>query len=221
MSKDELKSLFLPFMGKQTQIPPKYSALKYEGESLYRLIREKLVTEEEMNKILEEKKREIEIYDIEVLEINVNKDTLKLKVSCSSGTYIRTLVEDIAKISFNTVATVKNLHRINVGDFKVEDAYTINKIIESENNIKNDNDKGRQYVLDIEDVFFKFPKTRIEEQRVYYFKNGVRITNKISDGLYRVYSFNKEENKDEIKDKFIGLGLVEKGLMKREYIYED
>lgn len=192
--------------------------MKYEGESLYRLAREKLVTKEEMNKILEEKKREIEIYCIKVLNLDVENNILKLEISCSSGTYIRTLVEDIAKQCFNTIATVKELHRINVGKFKIEDSYTINEILEYE---KKDKKIEKEYILNIEEVFKDFPKTRIASQRVYYFAKGVRITNKISSGLYRVYSFEKGKEKDETEDKFIGLGLVEDNLMKREYIYED
>lgn len=108
------------------------------------------------------------------------------------------------------------------GKFKLEDSYTIDEILELENNKEEKKNNKRKYILNIEEVFSNFPKTRIEEKRIYYFINGVRITNKIEKGLYRVYSFKKEEKQDEIKDKFIGLGLVEEdGLMKREYIYEN
>lgn len=210
-SKDELIEILNTFIGKQTQIPPKYSALKHEGQSLHRLAREQILSDEEIESVLESKKREIEIYSIEVLEILPEENILKLEISCSSGTYIRTLVEDIAKIAFNTIATVKSLDRTSLGKFDIKDSYSISEIIE------NSKDK----ILSIEDTFNHFPKTRIAKQRVYYFENGVRITNNNPDGLYRVYSFEEENKDNEIEDKFVGLGFNKNNLMKREYIYED
>lgn len=230
-SKEEINVILNDFIGKQMQIPPKYSALKYEGESLHRLARNKLVSEEDLNKILEEKSREIEIFDIEVLEILSKENILRLKVSCSSGTYIRTLVEDIAEKAFKTVGTVNELKRITIGRFNIEDSYKISEFLLDTNrkdninnvkdNIKDNPNETRKYFLSIEEAFLNFPKTRIESSRVYYLKNGVRITNNVKDGLYRVYSFEKDTSEDENLDKFVGLGLVEDSLMKREYIYED
>lgn len=214
-SEEDILKVLDKFTGKIKQIPPKYSALKFEGESLYRLAREELVSKEEMNKILKSKEREIEIYSIDLLEIDYVKNILKLKVSCSTGTYIRTLIEDIAEIGFNSIATLKNLDRLTVGKYKIEDSKTIKSLeILDRKDIK-------KIVLEIEEAFSDFPKTRLEKSRVYYFKNGVRVTNKIKDGLYRVYSFDKENGTDDSTDKFVGLGLVEDNLMKREYIYED
>lgn len=218
----EVKDILKPFMGKQTQIPPKYSALKHEGETLYRITRDNLVSKEELDNILKEKSREIEIYNIKVLDILYKENILRLEVFCSSGTYIRTLVEDIAEKAFNTVATVYELHRTSVGNFNIEDSYKLTDVLEVvNNNNKFNNGNLSDYLLDIENVFSKFPKTRIEESRIYYFKNGVRITNKVKDGLYRVYSFKKDNIDDEKNDVFVGLGLVEEKLMKREYIYEE
>ncbi len=214
-SEEDILKVLDKFTGKIKQIPPKYSALKFEGESLYRLAREELVSKEEMNKILKSKEREIEIYSIDLLEIDYVENILKLKVSCSTGTYIRTLIEDIAEIGFNSIATLKNLDRLTVGKYKIEDSKTIKSLeILDRKDIK-------KIVLEIEEAFNDFPKTRLEESRVYYFKNGVRVTNKIKDGLYRVYSFDKDDEANDSKDKFVGLGLVEDNLMKREYIYED
>lgn len=247
-SKKDIKAILKDFVGKQIQIPPKYSALKHEGESLYRIAREKLVREEVLNKILEDKSREIEIFNIEILEILTKKNILRIKVSCSSGTYIRTLAEDIAEKAFKTVATVNELRRLTVGQFNVNDSCKITEIVSNINKEKEqDKDKDKDNInntknnvtnslinninktkrcfLNIEEAFLNFPKARIEGSRVYYFKNGVRITNKTIDGLYRVYSFEKNVMVDNLEneslDKFIGLGLVEENLMKRKYIYED
>lgn len=216
-TKEEYKSILAQFIGKQMQVPPKYSALKYKGESLHRLAREELVSKEEMEQILESKKREIEVFSIEVIESSLEEKTLKLEISCSSGTYIRTLVEDIAETCFKTIATVQQLHRTRVGIFDINDSYLISDILK----LSEENKSFKEVVLEVEKAFSNIPKTRIEESRVYYFANGVRITNKINEGIYRVYSFNKENNLNEKRDKFIGIGVVQDGLMKREYIYED
>lgn len=231
-SKADIKDKISKFIGKQNQIPPKYSALKHEGESLYRITREKLVSEKELDEILESKTREIEISNIAILDIIFKDNILRLKVDCSSGTYIRSLIEDMAETEFDTIAVLNKLERTSVEEFKIKDSYKIDEIVEN----KEDNKSLNNMILNIEEAFNNFPKTRIEEQRVYYFKHGVRITNKIENGLYRVYSYNKTNTKnnnnqnnnkanemtdENIKDKFIGLGLVEEGLMKREYIYED
>ena len=229
-SEGEIKDLLKPFVGKQKQVPPMYSALKYKGETLYRLAREKLASKDEIKKILEEKVREIEIYNIEVLNIDNENNVLTIKVECSSGTYIRTLVEDIAEKAFKTVGTVSALNRVSVGKFNIKNSYKILEFLSSIDNKLNKEEKknksikknkSEKYIIDIEDAFIDFSKTRIEESRVYYFTNGVRITNQKEDGLYRVYSFKKENQNKQNLDNFIGLGLTEENLMKRVYIYED
>lgn len=75
--------------GKQTQIPPQYSAIKVGGKKLYEYARE--------GKTIEIPARNIEIYEMKLMELNPEKSQICFEVSCSKGTYIRTLCEDIAK----------------------------------------------------------------------------------------------------------------------------
>lgn len=98
------------FKGDSTQVPPMYSALKKDGKRLYELARK--------GQVVEREPRPITIHDISLLEFSGTR--LVLTVHCSKGTYIRTLVEDIAKAA-GTVAHTVRLHRESVGDFRAAD----------------------------------------------------------------------------------------------------
>lgn len=88
-NKKEVEQVLKSFLGKQIQIPPKYSAIKVNGKKLYEYARDK--------KEIEIPKREIEIYDINLISFDIQNQIIEFKVSCSKGTYIRTLCEDIAE----------------------------------------------------------------------------------------------------------------------------
>ena len=105
------------FKGKIKQIPPMYSAIKVDGKRLYDLARVGIE--------IERKEREIEIYDIELLSFS--NDEISFRVSCSKGTYIRTLGEQISE-ELNTYGHLISLTRTKVGNFKVEDAYKLDEL---------------------------------------------------------------------------------------------
>lgn len=110
------------FIGKINQIPPMYSALKINGQKLYELARKGIT--------VERKAREITIYSIDLTDYQ--KDNFSIRVKCSSGTYIRTLSEDIGtKLKTDTVVT--NLIREEIGNFKLSDALNIDDIKENDN----------------------------------------------------------------------------------------
>lgn len=118
-SKKDFNKVLTSFIGKQLQQPPMYSAIKVKGRKLYELARENIT--------VDIPKREIEIYEMELLDYG---DTIKIRTLCSSGTYIRTLCLDIAK-KCGTVGTMTSLVRTKVGDFKLTDA---NSIAQLQNN---------------------------------------------------------------------------------------
>ena len=99
------------FIGKIRQTPPKFSAIKINGQRAYKLARE--------GKDFEIPSREVEIYSIEILKYNYPE--LKIRVHCSSGTYIRTLAEDIGE-TLKTGAYLTTLRRIKIGNYDVKDA---------------------------------------------------------------------------------------------------
>tara|TARA_B110000438_G_C15710473_1_gene605100 strand:- start:105 stop:761 length:657 start_codon:yes stop_codon:yes gene_type:complete len=119
LSVEKIIDILNTFLGESNQIPPMYSALKVNGRRLYELARE--------GKVIKRQPRKIIISEIELLE--KNKDSLKIRVKCGRGTYIRVLASDIAN-SMNTVGFLKSLVRTQVGEFKQEDSISVENIAE-------------------------------------------------------------------------------------------
>lgn len=110
LEREDWERLLSAFIGDTKQIPPMYSALKKDGKRLYELARK--------GEVVERDARPVRIDEIRLLEVSGSR--LVFRVHCSKGTYIRTLVEDIAK-SAGTVAHTAKLHRESVGSFRAED----------------------------------------------------------------------------------------------------
>jgi len=114
------------FLGEIKQIPPMYSALKQNGKRLYKLARKGVE--------VERKPREIEIYDFEITRIELPE--IDFKIRCSKGTYIRVIANDFGE-KLNCGGYLKLLRRETIGEFKVDDAITVdefremNKVLES------------------------------------------------------------------------------------------
>lgn len=105
LEKENILKALEKFIGKQEQIPPIYSAIKVNGKKLYEYARQ--------GKDIEIPPRQIEIYDIELLNIDEEKDIINIKVHSSKGTYIRTLCKDIAE-ALGTIGYMNNLRRLKV-----------------------------------------------------------------------------------------------------------
>ena len=186
--KENLLQVLESFVGKQEQIPPMYSAIKKNGKKLYEYARagEKVDIEP----------RKIEIYKIDLNKYD--KNIITFVVSCSKGTYIRSLCEDIAE-KLNTVGYMKNLKRIQVGKFNIKDAVYIDDI-----DLKNVND----HLITPEEILRGIPCINLGEKKLKLFLNGVQLTDNNIDGLYKIY----------VANKFIGTGTIKKGLLKRDII---
>lgn len=117
VTEENVTAAVMSFVGKYDQIPPMYSALKVNGKKLYELAREGIE--------IERKARSIEIFAIEILDINLPDITMK--VHCSKGTYIRTLCHDIG-LKLGCYATMVSLKRTKVANFLLENAYTLSQI---------------------------------------------------------------------------------------------
>ena len=117
VTKELIEQVCKSFIGKIQQVPPMYSALKVNGQKLYELARKGIT--------IERKPREITIYSIDL--IDYQKDSFSIRVKCSSGTYIRTLAEDIGtKLKTDTV--LSSLVREEIGKFKLTNAINIEDI---------------------------------------------------------------------------------------------
>lgn len=123
LSQAEILSCLQQFTGEIDQVPPMYSALKQNGKKLYELAREGVV--------VDRKARRIIIYALELLKFDdaqaVNPNQLTLDVSCSKGTYIRSLAEDIGH-ALGCGGTVTQLRRVVAGQFTIQQAKTIEQL---------------------------------------------------------------------------------------------
>ena len=115
-TEEEIKNVLKNFIGKQLQTPPMYSAKKINGKKLYELARQ--------GKEVERRPSEIKIYNIELLKYNYPH--LKIKVDCSTGTYIRTLAHDIGQ-KLGCGAYCEELARTKIGKYELKDAEEIKK----------------------------------------------------------------------------------------------
>ena len=186
--KENLLQVLESFVGKQEQIPPMYSAIKKNGKKLYEYARtgEKVDIEP----------RKIEIYKIDLNKYD--KNIISFVVSCSKGTYIRSLCEDIAE-KLNTVGYMKNLKRLQVGKFNIKDAVYIDDI-----NLENVD----EHLITLEELLKRTESISLNEKKLKLFLNGVQLTCNNNDGLYKIY----------VANKFIGTGTIKKGLLKRDII---
>lgn len=105
------------FIGEIEQIPPMYSAVKYKGKPLYKLARKGIE--------IERKPKKVKIFDFQILEVKLPE--VRFRVRCSKGTYVRTLVHDFGQ-KLGCGAYLKSLVRTRIGDYKLEDALTIDEL---------------------------------------------------------------------------------------------
>ena len=121
VSEEDVIQTIDSFRGWITQIPPKYSALKVNGKPLYKYAREGVE--------VEIKSRKIYVEDIQPVEVNLGENRILFRVTCSKGTYIRTICDDIGK-KLGCGGTMTALQRTQSGCFRVEDARTLPEILE-------------------------------------------------------------------------------------------
>lgn len=191
LSEENVKQVLESFLGKQKQTPPVYSAIKLNGKKLYEYAREGIEVKVEP--------RDIEIYDIKLL--NINNLEIEFEVKCSKGTYIRSLCEDIAK-RLETIGYMSLLNRILVDKFSIEEAIDFETLEKIKDNIE---DK----LITMEEFFSNLEKLKLTERKKELFLNGVMLTYNLNDGVYNIYDFN---------DNYIGLGIIKNNLLKRDII---
>ena len=160
-TKEELLRVLNSFLGKSKQQVPIYSAIKIKGKKLYEYARNNIEVELPV--------RDIEIYNIELLEYK--DDLITFKVEVSKGTYIRSLIADICS-KLGTVGVMQSLLRTKQGDFKVEDANKIEDIL-------NDN----YTVISYDTVFKNYPIVNLKEMEYQKVLNGVKMDFAFKDDI--------------------------------------
>ena len=200
LSKENITNVLQTFIGKQEQIPPIYSAIKVNGKKLYEYARK--------GQEVELKPRQIEIYDIKLIDYSMDEKQIKFEVFCGKGTYIRSLCEDIAT-KFETVGYMKSLKRTQVGNFKIDNSITIEELKNLIENNENIDDILKNKIITVEEIFKKFQSINLDEKKLEMFLNGVMLTQNLDEGVYKIYNKNSE---------FIGTGTIKNKLLKRDII---
>ncbi len=158
---ETVKVVAARFLGDQTQVPPMYSALKHEGKRLYELARQ--------GETVERAARHIHISDLEVLRADLSE--IELEVACSKGTYIRTLVEDVAR-ALGTVGHVTALRRLRVDAFGRPPMVTFAELEDAA--ASGDFAVLAAFLLPIDHVFMNLPRVDVDEAGERHLTHGRR-----------------------------------------------
>ena len=119
LTDEKIKKVLENFVGDQEQTPPMYSAKKINGQKLCDLARKGIEVERKPNKI--------KIHELEMIKFEPEKNSLRIRVSCSSGTYIRVLAQDIGKV-LEAGAYLTRLVRTKIDKYKIEDSITLDEL---------------------------------------------------------------------------------------------
>ena len=192
ISKEDIEKALKDIIGKQEQYPPMYSAIKVNGKKLYEYARK--------GQEVEIKPRTIEIYDCKLVDYSKQEAEIVFEISCSKGTYIRTVCENVSK-KLNTIGYMKELKRMQVGEFSIKNSYMLNEIKENTESIE-------KFLISIEDLFKNAENIQLTDKELQLFLNGVKLKVQKDDGIFKIYNNNV----------FIGTGIVEKSRLKRDVI---
>ena len=194
----ELQAVLPQFVGKQMQVPPMYSAVKVGGQPLYKLARE--------GKTVERKARPIEIYSITYGGSPAENEYV-LEVTCSKGTYIRTLLEDIAD-ALGQKGTMSALRRVAAGVYTEADDHTLEEIQAA----KDAGPEALQaLMLPVESVFASLPMLTVAPKVEQHLYNGCPTSRyPAADGRYRVRN---------AAGQFLGLANITGGVLRVEKLF--
>ncbi len=156
LTETQVREAVQSFVGEYDQIPPMYSALKVNGRKLYELARE--------GKTIERKARRVKIYEIEILEMQLPR--VRMRVTCSKGTYIRTLCHDIGE-KLSCGGCMEELVRTKVSRFEIGEAYTLDEISELCRE-----EKLQRVVLPVDEMFSEYREVAVKEKWDSLVHNG-------------------------------------------------
>ena len=199
---DAVEKALDAFRGEIEQLPPMYSAVSIDGKRLYQYARE--------GKEVERHARTVTVYALELLSFDEKTQSGKLDIACSKGTYVRSLIDDIAR-SLGTVGVMTDLVREEACGYTLSDAITLDalKAITENGGI----DESAPYFRTVESLFAAYPELVVTDKQAHRFKNGNPLD------VMRTEIKNSAENKKiyRVKDKegnFLSLGIVDEDMIK-------
>ncbi|ERT40987.1 tRNA pseudouridine(55) synthase TruB [Fusobacterium nucleatum] len=194
ISKENLEQSIKKFIGNIKQVPPMYSAIKIDGNKLYHLARKGIE--------VERPERNVTIEYINLLDFKDNK--VKIETKVSKGCYIRSLIYNIGQ-DLGTYATMTALQRKQVGDYSLENSYSLEQI---EKMVLNNDFK---FLKTIEEIFSYDKYSLQTEKELTLYKNGntVKIKENLENKRYRIY----------FQNEFVGLANIENNNLLKGYKY--
>ena len=182
---ENVESVLEQFRGEILQVPPMYSALKVGGQKLCDLARK--------GKEVERKPRPITIHELTLLEMG--EDTLRLRVRCSKGTYIRTLCKDIGQ-ALGCGGCMRELRRVSAGEYTIAEAVPLQELLDTQT--------PEKYLRTVDTMFRNYPEVKLTANQEKRCRNGNSFSVTLAEGTYRAYSQSGE---------FLMLAKVEDGVM--------
>ena len=175
------------FVGEIEQIPSMYSALKHQGQPLYKLARKGIE--------VERAPRQVSIYSAELLQFS--EASIELRVHCSKGTYIRSLAEDLGS-ALGCGAHVSALRRLAAGPYEEGQATTLAELCET-----NDMQEMDALLLPVSSAVDSWPAVRLHEDTAHYVRQGqpVQVAHAPTDGWVQIFELAEE-------DRFLGVGEI-------------
>lgn len=182
-----VREVLAQFVGEQEQVPPMYSAIKQNGQPLYKLAREGIE--------VERKSRKITIFNIDLLRFAGNE--LEIEVNCSKGTYIRTLAEDIGE-ALGCGAHLSALRRTQSGPFDMQHVVTLPQLEQLAEKGTTELDKLLQ---PMESALIDWPQVSLTEHMAYYLRQGqaVQVPQAPADGWVKIFAEDQQ---------FLGIGQI-------------
>lgn len=189
LTPQKLEPILAQFRGVIQQIPSMYSALKHKGRPLYKLARQGIE--------VERPPRQITIYSLALC--NLNGEEIELQLRCSSGTYVRTLIEDIGE-ALGCGAYVTALRRVQIDPYQVEQMVDLSTIQQCQQ--VNDLSALDNLLLPIDSALGQWPALYLEKNTAFYLQQGnaVVVPHAPASGMVRLYHKNNE---------FIGIGVID------------
>ena len=185
VTQEQLEAVLEQFRGEILQIPPMYSALKVNGQKLCDLARK--------GREVERQPRPITIHELTLLETGEN--TLRLRVRCSKGTYIRTLCKDIGQ-ALSCGGCMQELRRTSAGEYTIEEAVPLQELLDTQ--------EPEKYLRTVDTMFRNYPAHTLTANQEKRCRNGNSFSIALAEGTYRTYSQTGE---------FLMLAKVEDGVM--------
>ncbi len=190
---DEIEKALRCFRGEIEQLPPMYSAVSVGGKRLYQYARE--------GKEVERRPRKVNVYSLELLSFDESSQSGTLDIYCSNGTYIRTIIDDLAR-SLGTVGVMTDLVRYEACGYSLDDCMTLDELRQRIDSGDN------SFLHSVESIFMAYDEVVVSDKQAHRFVNGNPLD------IVRTPLRDRAEDKKifRVKDRqgaFLSLGIID------------